>query len=200
MRTTIFIALLNILALRTQGQEVVRFDTIHQNQVGSFAIGNSVFEIDSGYRVFGIQKGVPGQSQDLYRTDFDAYGGLIQERSIETYQQDYFGQFGTVMRVDSNYYASVGRFGVLGVIDSLFLYKFDFDGDTVWTKFLAADTFFTMQALARTSRDRLLVTGIHAYPEEAYVYGRGPTSASTGCGTRPPASAELGAPRVASGA
>ncbi len=161
----------NLLA-PLRGQEVVRFDTVHQNVVGSFALGQSVFEVDSGYRVFGIQKGLADQSQDIYVTDFNTEGGFVSETTIQTYRQDWMGSSSPVIHAGENYYGGVSRFGAGSPwSDSLFLYKFDEVGDTLWTRFIAVDSTYLMRGLARATTGDFLITGSHhpPLPTEAYI-------------------------------
>ncbi len=161
----------SLLVPHLRGQEVVRFDTVRFNQVGSFATGNSVFELENGFRVFGLQKGLSDQSQDIYVTSFDPNGGVVAESTIQTYRQDNIGQASPIIATGTGYYAGLVLFGVGDFFnDSLFLYKYGLDGDTVWTRFVAVDSTFTMRGLARTDSGDLLITGLHEFPEEAYVY------------------------------
>lgn len=164
---------LNLLVLcRTaEGQEVVRFDTVHQNVVGSFALGHSVFEVDGGFRVFGIQKGLADQSQDIYVSDFDQEGGFVSEATFQTYRQDWMGASSPIVRTAEGFYAGVSRFGVSSILDSLYLYKFNGQGDTVWTRFIVVDTTYLMRGLARTTTGDLLFAGSHQplLQTEAYV-------------------------------
>jgi hypothetical protein len=151
----------SLLAPNVRGQEVVRFDTVHLNVVGSFADGQAVFEIDSGYRVFSTQRGLADMSQDIFVSDFDTSGGLISERTFQTYPQDDFGNSSPIVATVNGYFASVSRFGVGAPLDSMFLYRFNQEGDTLWTRYFAADTAYAMRGLARTGAGDLLVTGIH---------------------------------------
>ena len=170
MRTTIFIALLNLLALRSQGQEVVRFDSAYVNNGGGFAFGVSVFETDLGYRLFSLQRRLNDDTQDLYSTLFDNVGNRIDERFVETPVIDWMGRYSPVVAVYNGYFAGVARALPGNIIDSLFLYKFDLQGDTVWTRLIDVDTTFLMRGFAMTRRSRLLISGLHELPEEAYVY------------------------------
>ena len=96
-----------------QGQQVARFDTVRFNQAGRFAVGFSVFEVDSGYITFSIQKGSDLLSQNIYTTLYDTVGAVVDEREFATYQQDWFGTCSPVTKDTSCFYAAVGRFGVL---------------------------------------------------------------------------------------
>jgi hypothetical protein len=153
-----------------RGQQPITFDTVTFNQVGSFAVGHAVFETASGFLCFSLQKGSAGQSQDLFTGHFDSGGGLLGETSFATYQQDYAGSSSAVLAPNQAYYAGVARFGVLGPLDSLFLYRFTNDGDTAWTKFIAVDTTLTMRGTALESDQDVLLCGRHDPGREAYVY------------------------------
>jgi hypothetical protein len=77
--------------------------------------------------------------------------------------------------MNENYFSGVSRFGVLGPIDSLFLYCYGPYGDTLWTHFVAKDSTLGLRATALTAQHDLLLAGIH-YPgwvngtTEAFVY------------------------------
>jgi hypothetical protein len=153
-----------------RGQQPITFDTVRFNTVGRFAVGHSVDETSNGYRTFSNQKGLDTLSQDIFVTEFGPDGALLSERTFRTYQQDWFGYSSTMQKVANGYYAGVGRFGVLGPLDSLFLYRFKNDGDTAWSKFIAVDTTLTMRGTAIESDGDVLLAGLHQYPEEAYIY------------------------------
>ncbi|MBP7513964.1 MAG: T9SS type A sorting domain-containing protein [Flavobacteriales bacterium] len=165
MRNLLLATAANLLVLcRTaEGQEVVRFDTVHQNVMGSFAVGHSVFETDSGYRVFSIQKGLAEMSQDIFVSEFNGSGGLDAERTFQSFQQDWMGSSSPVESIVSGYLTGMSRGLVVGPLDSLFLYKFDVYGDTSFTRFVAADTVLAMRGTAVTASGDVLLTGTH-YP------------------------------------
>jgi hypothetical protein len=166
---------LSLLALQVQGQQVARFDTVQFNQTGSFALGQSIFELDSGYLCFSLQKGLPGLSQDIFTLRFNEGGGLEEQRSFETYQQDYPGYNSATIAANGSFYSGMSRGLVIGPIDSLLLYKYGPNGDTLWTRFVALDTAYAMRGTAITQAGDVLLTGIH-YPgwvnggNEAFVY------------------------------
>ncbi len=168
-RALILLCASNLLA-SLWGQEVARFDTVRINQMESFAVGKGVYEMEGGYRVFGVQKGLADMSQDIYVTDFDLGGGVIQERTFQTYQQDVLGRASVTVPSPNGYFAGVSRSGVLGILDSLFLYRFNSEGDTLWARFIDVDTTYTMRGIARTVEGDLLITGLHELPREAYVF------------------------------
>lgn len=169
-RTSTVATSLLVLRLWAGGQEVVRFDTVHQNVVGSFAVGYGVYEIDSGYRVFSLQKGFAEQSQDVYVTDFDMEGGLMSERTFQTPKQDFFGYSSAMAPATEGHFGGMARFGPPDYLDSLFVYRFGNDGDTLWTRFVAVDTAWAYRNMSRTTTGDLLLTGTHYPPREAYVF------------------------------
>ncbi len=158
-----------LLTPSVRGQEVVRFDTVHTNQLGGWAIGYSVFEHDTGFHVFGLQRDLGAATQDIFFTAFDSSGGFIEEKKLPTGTQEWFGQYSPVVYDGGRYFAAVSRF-VSGGLDTLFLYRYNAQGDTVWTHQLDTDTTFGVRNLTITQQKNLLVTGIHSYPEEAFVY------------------------------
>jgi Secretion system C-terminal sorting domain len=167
MRLFVLALSLNLLA-PIRGQQAIQFDTVRFGPV-SYAIGYSVFEVDSVYRVFNLQKFSGTSFQDLVVSAFDVGGGIVNEVHNVTYSADWIGSSSPVSPVDSGYVSGVARFGS-GPLDSLFLFRFDGNGDTLWTKFIDADTTFLMRGTAVTTTGDVLLAGLHEYPEEAYVY------------------------------
>ena len=168
-RLFLFATALNLLA-PLWGQEVVRFDTVHQNVVGSFAVGQGVYETENGYRVFSLQKGLAELSQDIYVTDFDSDGGMLSERTFQSLRQDFFGYASGMVQAGNGHYGGVVRFGAPYSVDSLLLYRFGEDGDTAWSRFIAVDTSWAYRNISRTGNGDLLLTGTHYPPGEAYVF------------------------------
>ena len=159
-----------LLLPRMRGQQPVTFDTARMNVAGIFSVGHSVFEHPDGYLAFSIQTGLDTFGQDLFSTRFDGSGGVLTETSFKTYQADFAGFSSPVQSATSGYYVGMNRFGVIGPLDSLFLYRFNGDGDTLWTRFIAVDTTYTMRGTFVRNNDDVLLTGLHQYPEETYIY------------------------------
>jgi hypothetical protein len=153
-----------------RGQEVVLFDSAYVNGGGGFAFGVSVFEVDSGYRVFGVQRAFAAPTQDLYCTRYDSLGRTVDERVLSTPVIDWMGRYSPIRALGSNYYAGVARALPGNIMDSLFLYKFDRFGDTAWTRLIDVDTTFLMRGFTLTRSLKLMISGLHELPEEAYVY------------------------------
>ncbi len=175
MRALGLATMVTLLPALLRGQQQTVFDTVHFNQVGSFAIGNSVFETENGYLCFGLQKGPADMSQDIYTSRFDTEGGLIDEMAIETYRQDNLGQSSPVAKGQHGYYCGWAIFGINSAIDSLFVLHFDEQGDTLWSRFIAADTAWVIRGTAVELDGDILLCGLH-YPDSlngsnaAYVY------------------------------
>ena len=170
MRAGLLMAVAVLLLPRMRGQQPVTFDTARMNVAGIFSVGHSVFEHPDGYLAFSIQTGLDTFGQDLFSTRFDGSGGVLTETSFKTYQADFAGFSSPVQSATSGYYVGMNRFGVIGPLDSLFLYRFNGDGDTLWTRFIAVDTTYTMRGTFVRNNDDVLLTGLHQYPEETYIY------------------------------
>jgi hypothetical protein len=153
------------------GQQPITFNVAHTNAIGSFASGYSVYEQPDGYIVFGMQKGVLGGLQNPFVTKFGLEGELLWEKEYVHSRYTNIGFVDPVARLDGGGYASgVSVFGAGSPIDSLFLYRFDEEGDTLWTRFLIADNTVTIRKCAATANGDLVVTGLYEYPRGAYIY------------------------------
>ena len=161
----------NLLALSPMavGQQVQRFDSAYVNQEGGFAFGLSVFERDSGYMVFSVQKPIGAPSQDLYVSDYDTIGRWLNDRRTVTERSDWIGNYSPVQQMNAAYFSGMTRFAA-DYEDSLFLVKWDPQGDTLFTRFIATDTTYLMRGTAFTRDTTILLTGTHEQPREAYVY------------------------------
>ncbi len=170
MRSYLLLLTTTLLLQRQQatGQQPVNFDTVRLGPV-SYAIGYSVFEADSGYMVFNLQKFSGTSFQDLVVSKFDVGGGFMSEVHHASYSADWIGSSSPVVPVEGGYVSGVARFGS-STVDSLFLFRFSGNGDTLASKFIDADTTYLMRGMALTTTGDVLLAGLHEYPEEAYVY------------------------------
>ena len=164
----------NLLAPRSVavGQQVLRFDSAYVNQGSGWALGVSVFERDSGYLVFSVQKTWPFDdgSQDIYSSTYDTLGRWQQDRALVTERSDWIGNYSPVARsLTGDFYTGYNRF-TGDDQDSLFLLKWDENGDTIWNRFLEVDETYTVRATAFTHDSTLLLTGNHEPPLNAYIY------------------------------
>jgi len=165
-----FMATMLLLPLLMRGQQPVVFDTVRFNEAGSFAVGYSAFETDSGYMVFSLQKSLDTASQDIFILRFGPEGGLIDERSFHTYRQDHMGTSSPLERINDGYCSGVARFGVGVAIDSLFLYRYGNVGDTLWTRFIDADSSFVHRGTFVSDNGDVLLAGTHDPGRQAYIY------------------------------
>jgi hypothetical protein len=153
------------------GQQPITFNVAHTNAIGSFAVGKSVYEVADGYLVFSQQKGVLGGLQNPFVTKFDLQGQLVWEREYVHSRYVNYGIVDPVARLAGGGYASgISVFGAGSPIDSLFLFRFDEEGDTLWTRFLIADTTVTIRKCIETANGDLVLTGLYQYPSGAYIY------------------------------
>lgn len=151
-------------------QEEQTFNVVKQNEVQGFATGLSVKEIADGYLVFSVQRGLNGTPQDPFVTLFDHGGEVVWENDFVTSRLGFLGIPDPVCHVpDWGFASGLSTFGSASPIDSLFLWRFDADGDTLFTRFLMADTTMTIRKCIRTWNGDLVFTGLHEYPREQYV-------------------------------
>lgn len=153
------------------GQQPITFNVAHTNAAGSFAVGKSVCEVADGYMVFSQQKGVLGGLQNPFVTKFDLQGELVWEKEYVHSRYVNYGIVDPVARLAGGGYASgISVFGAGSAIDSLFLFRFDEEGDTLWTRFLIADTTVTIRKCIETINGDLVLTGLYEYPRGGYIY------------------------------
>lgn len=157
-----------LFRLVAAGQQPVTFDTVQFGPV-SYAIGYAAFETDDGFTVFSLQKFSTTPYQDITVVQFDEAGGLSAETHVETVAADQIGNCSPVVRIATGYVTGCDRY-TPGALDSLFIQYYDAEGVFLSEQFLTADTATTMRGMARTVTGDLLLTGLHQYPEEAYVY------------------------------
>lgn len=169
-RKALMMAMLLAPAL-VRGQQPITFNVAHTNAIGSFATGHSVYETDDGYLVFSQQRGVLGGLQNPFVTKFDLQGELVWEKEYVHSRYVNYGIVDPVARLASGGFASgISVFGAGSPIDSLFLFRFDEEGDTLWTRFLLADTTVTIRKCIETANGDLVLTGLYQYPSGAYIY------------------------------
>lgn len=149
------------LHLVVQGQ-VVTFDTVQLNPVGSFLLANTVFETDSGYLAFGIGGDGSGALQDQRVFTFNEEGGLVNTRVFANERLTDAGAFGPIAScADGGYVSGVGEFGNgIGTAD-LTMYRYDSVGDTLWTRYLATDTTLAIRKCIETANGDVVMVGLH---------------------------------------
>ena len=150
------------------GQLPIQFDTVRFGPV-SYAIGYSVFEVEAGFQVFNLQKFSGTSFQDLVVSKFDVGGGFMSEVHHASYSADWIGSSSPAVTVYDGFVSGVAHFG-FGAVDSLFVYKFNGSGDTVWTRFIGADSSLVHRATARTLDGDLLLAGTRDPGRKAYIF------------------------------
>ncbi|HNU57627.1 MAG TPA: T9SS type A sorting domain-containing protein [Flavobacteriales bacterium] len=161
-----------ILALPLLGRgQIVTFDTVQFNPVNSFLVGRTVFEIDSGYLVFGVGGDGTGTVQDPRTFLFDTAGGLFQTSIFTTDRLSEAGAFGPVAQsTNGGYFSGVTEFGNGITEDSLYLYRYNEVGDTLWTKYLLSDTTLAMRKCIETANGDVILVGLHEWPKGAFMF------------------------------
>ena len=158
------------LHLAVQGQ-IVTFDTVQFNPANSFLLGLSVFEVDDGFHVFGLGGDGTGEVQTVRVLRFDTAGGLIEgtEQTDRAFVD--IGSFGPVASCSSGGYATGLTSRILNdPIDSLFLYRYDSNGNPTWNRSLAADTTMVIRKCIETSNGDFVLVGLHEYPKGAFLF------------------------------
>ena len=158
------------LPLSGWGQPIV-FDTVHVNPANSFLTGITVFETETGYLVFGRGGDGTGTVQDPRSFQFDEHGGLVNTLIFPNTRLVDNGSFGSTTRCASGGYAScVNAFANGIAMDSLYLYRYNEDGDTLWTRYLTSDTTLAPRKCIETSNGDLVIVGLHELPKGAYMF------------------------------
>ncbi|MCB0766966.1 MAG: T9SS type A sorting domain-containing protein [Flavobacteriales bacterium] len=153
-----------------QGQ-VVTFDTVQFNTVNSFLLATSVFETDSGYLAFGTGGDGTGTVQDQRSFLFDQDGGLQQVLTFGSHRLTDSGAFGPVAKsAMGGYVSGVVDFGNGISIDSLYLFRYDAQGDTIWTRYLSADTTLAIRKCIETANGDIVMVGLHYPPRGAFMF------------------------------
>ncbi len=154
------------------GQPPVVFDTVHTNAAGSFASGKSVYEVLDGYLVFSHQKGVLGGLQNPFVTKFDLQGGLVWEKEYVHNRYVNYGMCDPVARcADGGFISGISVFGAGEELDSLFVFRFDEEGDTLWTRFLMTDTTVTIRKTIETGNGDFILAGFHTITSSTDTWG-----------------------------
>lgn len=152
------------------GQTVV-FDTVHFNPVNSFLDGNTVFEIEDGYLVFGLGGDGTGNVQDQRTFRFDTMGGLVETMVLQNPRLTYNGAYGPVAECASGGFVSgVGEFGNGELVNSLNMYRYSELGDTLWTRHLLSDTTLAIRKCIETTNGDVVLVGLHEFPKGAFMF------------------------------
>jgi len=153
------------------GQQPITFDTVLFNPVNSFLLGASVFEIPSGYQVFGLGGNGTGSVQTIRSIQFDPTGGLVGHSVINDNELTDIGSLDPVTVCSSGGYATGVTRRIPGdPIDSLFAFRFDSEGELVWSKFLAADNTMVIRQCRELSGQDLVFVGLHEYPRGGFMF------------------------------
>jgi hypothetical protein len=172
MKPTTWLATLVTLALPHMGRgQLVTFDTVQFNPVNSFLLATSVFETDSGYLAFGSGGDGTGDVQDQRSMLFDLEGGLLETKVFSSHRLTDSGAFGPVCRSSSGGYVSgVVNFGNGISMDSLYLFRYNDQGDTLWTRYLTADTTLAIRKSIETANGDVVFVGLHEWPIGAFMF------------------------------
>ena len=172
MKQAAWLTIVVTLALPHVGQgQVVTFDTVQFNPVNSFLVGRTVFEVDGGYLAFGTGGDGTGNVQNQQVFSFNSDGGLEQTRVYESTRLTSAGAFAPVSRSSlGGFVSGVSHFGNGISIDSLYLYRYDEFGDTIWTRYLTSDTTLAVRKCIEASNGDVVLVGLHEWPKGAFMF------------------------------
>ena len=143
------------------GQQPITFDVVRLNPLNSFLAPKSVQAIPGGYLTFATAGDGSGDVQDLHTIRFDSQGNYLGELAFRSSRLTEFGEFANVTDCATGGFAgALSHFLGGQVIDSLFLYRFDDLGDTLWTTFLGSDTTAYARKCIEAVNGDLLVVGV----------------------------------------
>ncbi len=171
MKPILGLLVMNMLLVSAfvRGQQPIMFDTVRLNPLNSFLIGLSVFESEDGYRVWGMAGDGTGDVQDVHVLSFDEEGGYQNEFAFSNDRLTWPGSYAPVTRSESGGFASgVSVFGGTP-ISSLYLYRFDEFGDTIWTRHLYTDTTVAVRKCIQSLNSDYLLVGLHERPKFAFL-------------------------------
>jgi hypothetical protein len=165
------LASLGLAAINLQSQT---FNTVHYNEASGFAVGHSVRENADGFLVFGHQTQLDTTTQDCTVSKFDESGHLVSENFLNWPRYEFYGLADPISTISasSGFIAGIATF--LGPFPTATAYaaRFDYNGDTTWTKPLLTDSIITMRK-AVYSNDKFYFCGLRAsgvlIPNSTYV-------------------------------
>ncbi len=144
------------------------FSIVHSHPETSASDGRSVFETEQGYLVFSAEHNPVHNRTWLYTTTLSPQGEELVTRLFNSNRHLHAGLVDCITRnPEGTFTAAVGHFiNANGESDSLFLYHFDVNGDTISTHLIAVEPSIAMRDCARTIDGNYLLAGWCTLVEE----------------------------------
>jgi hypothetical protein len=144
------------------------FSVVHSYPEASASDGRGVFETDEGYLVFSAEHDPVADRTWLYTTTFTPQGEEVETHVFNSTRHLHAGLVDCIARnPDGTFTAAVGHFiNLNGEPDSLFLYHFAADGDTISTHLIAVEPSIAMRDCAPTLDGNYLLAGWCTLMEE----------------------------------
>ncbi|HRH68405.1 MAG TPA: hypothetical protein PLB89_02755 [Flavobacteriales bacterium] len=153
-----------------QGQQPIEFDTVRLNPLNSFLVGLSVFETSDGYRVWGMAGDGSGDVQELHVLSFDGDGHYLSEFASHNDLPTWPGSYAPVTRsVEGGFACGLSVLNTAESMTALHLYRFNEQGDTLWTRYLVSDTTVAVRKCMQSSNGDYLLVGLHERPTNAFL-------------------------------
>jgi len=152
------------------GQQPIVFDTVRLNPLDSYLIGLSVFEAEGGYRVWGMAGDGTGDVQNVHVLSFDTNGDYLSEIAFANDRLTWPGSYAPVTRSTAGGFAcGISEFSGGDPLVSLYLYRFDVLGDTLWTSHLFSDTIVAVRKCIQSANGDYLLVGLREQPKYAFL-------------------------------
>ncbi len=137
MRSNYTALLINLFFISCQaGAFAQNFNVVHHNQNMLGGSGRSVFEQPDGYMMFSVQWSWDSTTSALFAAKFDLEGNFLFEKQYQTNRNMGPGIMDPIALVEQGgYMAAVTLFGG-SAPNQTYLYRFDLQGDTLWTVFV----------------------------------------------------------------
>ncbi len=135
------------------------FSIAHIDPSASSASGRSVFETEDGYLIFSAQNDLITGLTWLYTAKIDALGQVIGTHAFGSSRYLDSGVTDCITKnPDGSYTAAVSHF-ISGQPDSLYLYHFDPEGDTISRHLIGIEAALGVRDCVRTEDGNYLIAG-----------------------------------------
>ncbi|MFN8352196.1 MAG: hypothetical protein U0U25_12090 [Flavobacteriales bacterium] len=154
-------------------QELPPLNTVHQSMVQGPAVGVSVRQGLNGYLLWSIQRGYTGSNFSPFCSRVQLNGMFEAEMEVAFGWNAQPGVVDPVAtaRVHGGYHEGVTMaFSTSTSVryDSAFYIRYSSTGDTMFTRFLMADSILVIRRCVQAGNGDLLFTGLHEPPKEQF--------------------------------
>ncbi|MBP8823636.1 MAG: T9SS type A sorting domain-containing protein [Flavobacteriales bacterium] len=139
------------------------FNKVHYNVASGFANGHAVREYEDGYLVFGLQTELDTVAQDCSVTRFDLNGNFTDENYLHRPRIEIFGGYAdpiASLPSGNGFVAAQTTFSGGIALDTVFLVRFNPNGDTLWTKRIISDSLVYVRKTHATA-NHYYFTGLY---------------------------------------